>query len=97
MAVWGREGQLGCGMLQKDPGGRRKHKVCCHCVTEFVAENSAICLSEGGCQREVFFFHSVDQVKYLVYLSQVALLGQTPNSSGEVHLSNSVTSNVLDC
>lgn len=82
MAVWGREGQLGCGMLQKDPGGRRKHKVCCHCVTEFVAEN---------------FFHSVDQVKYLVYLSQVALLGQTPNSSGEVHLSNSVTSNVLDC
>lgn len=52
MAVWGREGQLGCGMLQKDPGGRRKHKVCCHCVTEFVAENSAICLSEGGCQTE---------------------------------------------
>lgn len=47
MAVRGREGQMGWGTQQKESGGKEGiERVCCHCVTAFVAENYAICLSE---------------------------------------------------
>lgn len=35
------------GGCSRNNQGEGVERVCCHCVTEFVAENYAICLSEG--------------------------------------------------
>lgn len=35
------------GCSRKNRGKEGLERVCCHCVTAFVAENYAICLSEG--------------------------------------------------
>lgn len=35
------------GCSRKNRGQEGIERVCCHCVTAFVAENYAICLSEG--------------------------------------------------